>query len=141
MQITPITLLIVSLYLIYINLLNQEVEKQEAKKLRKQEVQRIQAQQEHENNLERFEQELSKALTAGYPLDEFVRNELKNFQQSLELTNKDVALIEQRLLAPKQAEYERHQQQEAERLRQEQEQQRFEYLRNIHFVCLSGRLR
>ncbi|WP_414621202.1 SUMF1/EgtB/PvdO family nonheme iron enzyme [Calothrix sp. CCY 0018] len=114
----------------YINLVNQEAEKQEAEKLRGQEEsRRIQAQQEHENNLRRYEQELSKALKAGYPLNEFVRNGLKNFQQSLGLTNEDVAPIEQRLLAPKQTEYER-QQQEVERLRQQKlEQQRLEYQR------------
>ena len=104
----------------YIKLLNREAEKQEAQKQRQQEeVQRIQRQEERENNLRRYEQELSKALKAGYPLDQFVRNGLKNFQQSLELSHEDVASIEQRLFAPKQAEYER--QLLKERLKQEQE--------------------
>lgn len=80
----------------YVRLLNQEAEQQEAEKLQKQEEsRRIQPQQEQENNLERYEQQLSRALTAGYPLDDHVRNGLKNFQQSLRLTNEDVAPIEQ----------------------------------------------
>ncbi len=108
----------------YINLLNQEAEKQEAEKLQQQEFQK---RQEQENNLNRYEQELSNALKAGYPLDEFVRNGLKNFQQSLGLSNEDVAPIEQRLLASKQAEY-KLQQQQAERLRQEREEE-LEYQR------------
>ena len=100
----------------YVRLLNQEAEKQEAEKR----LQLQRQQQEHENNLRRYEEELSKALKTGYPLDDYVRNGLKNYQQSLGLSDEDIAPIEQRLLAPKQAEYKRKQK-EAERLKQEQE--------------------
>jgi formylglycine-generating enzyme required for sulfatase activity len=107
----------------YIVLLKNEIEQQQAKKLREQaEAQRLQQQreqQEYDNKLQLYEQELSKALKAGYPLDEFVINGLKSFQQSLGLGDEDVAPIEQRVLAPKQVEYER--QQEAKKQREEQE--------------------
>ena len=106
----------------YVLILRQETETQQAKKLREQqeEAQRLERQQ-YENNLRLYEQELSKALKAGYPLDDYVRNGLKNYQQSLGLGDGDIAVIEQQLLAPKHAEYKR--QQEAERLKKAQEQQ------------------
>jgi formylglycine-generating enzyme required for sulfatase activity/uncharacterized caspase-like protein len=100
---------------------------QEAERLRqRQETQRLQEEQkrtEYEAKLYRYEQELSKAVQVGYPLDEFVRNGLKKFQQHLGLRNEDIASIEQRVIAPREAEYQR-QQQEAERLRQAQEAER-----------------
>ncbi|MBR8837548.1 MAG: GUN4 domain-containing protein [Stigonema ocellatum SAG 48.90 = DSM 106950] len=80
-------------------------------------LQRQREQLEYENNLRRYEQELSVALKAGYPLDEFVRNALKKIQQSLGISDEDVVPIEQQLLAPKQAEYERQQ----EAIKREQE--------------------
>ncbi|MBW4448200.1 MAG: GUN4 domain-containing protein [Spirirestis rafaelensis WJT71-NPBG6] len=119
---------------------NKEVEyqeklrqQQEAEKLRQQEeVQKLQRQREqqkaeqkrqkHENNLRRYEQELLKAVQAQYPLDEFVRNRLKKFQQSLGLRDEDVAQIEKAILDNKEVEYQEKlwQQQEAEKRRQEQ---------------------
>jgi len=83
-------------------------------------IQKQREKEEYGNNLRRYEQELSIAVKAGYPLDEYVRNGLKQFQQSLGLRDEDIALIEQRVFAPKQAEYDR-QKQESEKLRQEQE--------------------
>ncbi|WP_442944727.1 TIR domain-containing protein [Nostoc sp.] len=90
------------------------LQQQESEKLRRQEQEKA----EYENKLYRYEQELSKAVKV-YPLDEFVRNGLKSFQQFLGLRDEDIASIEQRVLTPKKAEYER-QQQESERLQQEQ---------------------
>ncbi len=86
-----------------------------------QEAQRVQRQREqleYENNLRRYEQELYQALKAGYPLDKFVYNGLKDFQQSLGIRDEDVVPIEERLLAPKQAKDERQQ----EAIKREQEQ-------------------
>ncbi len=82
-------------------------------------LQKQKQKQEYENNLQRYEQELTKAVQVQYPLDEYVYNGLKTFQHFLKLRDEDIALIEQRILAPKQAEYE-HQQQELEKLHQEQ---------------------
>ena len=96
-----------------------------------QEAQRV---QQYENNLRRYEQQLSQALKAGYPLDEFVRNGLKKFQQSLEIRDEDVVPIEQRLLTPKQAEYERQQEaikQEQEAQRVQRQREKLEYENNL----------
>ena len=85
-------------------------------------VQQWLAKLEYENNLRLYEQELYQALEAGYPLDDSVRNGLKKLQQSLGVRDEDVVPIEQRLPAPKQAEYERQQ----EAIKREQEQVRLE---------------
>jgi len=82
--------------------------------LEAQKLQRQREKLEYENKLRRYEQELYQALKAGYPLDEFVRNGLKQFQHSLGISDEDVVPIEQRLLAQKQAEYE-HQQEAIKR--------------------------
>jgi hypothetical protein len=118
----------------FVNLLKQEGEQQEAEKLRQQqEAQKLQRQreqqkaeklrQEHENNLRRYEEELLKVVQAQYPLDEFVRNKLKKFQQSLELRNEDVAQIEKPILDNKEVEYQEklRQEQEAEKRRQQEQ--------------------
>ncbi|MBW4611303.1 MAG: GUN4 domain-containing protein [Hassallia sp. WJT32-NPBG1] len=121
----------------FVNLLKEEGEQQEAEKLREEEVQKLQRQreeeaeklrQEHENNLRRYEEELLKAVQAQYPLDEFVRDELKKFQQSLGLRDEDVAQIEKPILDNKEVEYQEklRQQQEAEKLRQQQESQKLQ---------------
>ncbi|MBD2594867.1 SUMF1/EgtB/PvdO family nonheme iron enzyme [Nostoc spongiaeforme FACHB-130] len=93
-----------------------------------------------QEKLQRYELALSQ-LTQ-YPLTERDRNALKRLQKILSLRDEDVAPIEQRILSPKEAEYQRQQEEakraeyqrrEAERLRQEeverlrQEQQRVEY--------------
>ncbi|MBX9255113.1 tetratricopeptide repeat protein [Desmonostoc muscorum CCALA 125] len=114
----------------------QEVEKvqqqQEAERLR-QELEKA----EYQGKLQRYEQELSKAVKKVYPLDEYVRKGLKNFQQSLGIKDEDVALVEQSVIAPKEAEYRRQleterlkRQQETERLRQELE--KAEYQAKLH---------
>jgi hypothetical protein len=71
--------------------------------------------------LERYKQEFKRAIAAGYPIEEPVRDGLRSFQQSMGLTDKDVARIEQPIIASKQEEY--RQRQEKERQRQLKEQQ------------------
>lgn len=67
-----------------------------------------------------YEQEFIQAINAGYPLEEAVRNGLRNFQQSLGLSDGDVEQIEQPIIAPKEAEY---QQQLAEEQRQREQEE------------------
>jgi formylglycine-generating enzyme required for sulfatase activity len=82
--------------------------------------------QRQQQKLQRYEQALS--LIKQYPLSNKDRNGLKRFQNFLNLRDEDIEPIEQRVLALKQAEYER-QQQEAERLRQEYQRQQAELLK------------
>jgi hypothetical protein len=107
-------------------------EQQEAEKLQRQQEAEILRQEqekaEYQTKLQRYKQKLSKAVNVAYPLDEYTRNDLKSFQQSLGLLDEDVTPIEQSVIAPKQAEYRRQleteslkrQQQEAQRLKQQQ---------------------
>ncbi|MBD2201287.1 GUN4 domain-containing protein [Calothrix sp. FACHB-1219] len=53
--------------------------------------------EQYGNNLRRYEQEFTKAVQAQYPLDEYVRNELKQFQKSLGLKDEDVKRVEERI--------------------------------------------
>ncbi|WYL96064.1 MAG: SUMF1/EgtB/PvdO family nonheme iron enzyme [Gloeotrichia echinulata IR180] len=73
---------------------------------------------QRQQKLHRYEQALSQIKQ--YPLTDKNRNALKRLQNLLTLRDEDIATIEQKVLALKQAEYQR-QQQEAERLRQERE--------------------
>jgi hypothetical protein len=50
--------------------------------------------EKYENNLRHYEQEFIKAVQAQYPPDEYVRNGLKQFQQSLGLKDEDVKRVE-----------------------------------------------
>jgi hypothetical protein len=74
---------------------------------------------EYERKLYEYEQTLIEAVEKHYPFSETLQKEIKEYQQYLGLMNEDIAAIEKRVFAPKQAEYER--QQEAERLKREQE--------------------
>lgn len=85
------------------------------------ELQKQQEQQEYTNKLRRYEQEFTKAVKVQYPLDEYVRNGLKQFQQSLGLNDEDVERIEAPLLTRKQAQYQKQQQEEANKQGQEQQ--------------------
>jgi uncharacterized caspase-like protein len=72
-----------------------------------QQVERLQLEEEtadYENRVYRYKQEFIKALKAGYPPDEYVRNGLISFQQSLELQDDDIARIEEAIISQKQAE-------------------------------------
>ncbi|MEA5564336.1 caspase, EACC1-associated type [Anabaena sp. UHCC 0399] len=75
-----------------------------------------------QEKLQTYEQALSEIRQ--YPLREKDRKDLKYLQNILNLRDEDVEPIEERVFAPKEAEYQR---QQAERLRQEQE--RAEYQR------------
>ncbi|NET38244.1 MAG: transcriptional regulator [Cyanothece sp. SIO1E1] len=55
----------------------------------------------YEGNLERYKQEFSKAVQAEYPLNEFVCEGLKNFQQSLKLRDEDIERVERPIRAQK----------------------------------------
>lgn len=82
-------------------------------------IQKQQEKEEYENSLQYYEQEFIKAIKAQYPLDEYVRNGLKQFQESLGLNDEDVERIEAPLLTIKRAEYQKQQQAK----KQQQEQQ------------------
>jgi formylglycine-generating enzyme required for sulfatase activity len=97
-------------------------------KQQQQEEQRKQEEAVRTNNLERYKQEFVKAIQSAYPLDEYVRNGLKSFQQSLGLSDKDIELIESPLISEKEADYKQKQmeveklKQQAERIKREQEE-------------------
>jgi len=60
--------------------------------------------EEHKANLKEYEEVLIEELEREFPLSEVTREELKNFQQVLGLTDEDVARIETPILSPKKAE-------------------------------------
>jgi hypothetical protein len=82
----------------------EEQQWEKSEKLRQAEVQ--ERQRKYQENLQRYEQEFTRAITAQYPIDSFVRDGLTKFQESLELSDEDVARIEAPLVAPKKAAYE-----------------------------------
>ncbi|MCC5605729.1 SUMF1/EgtB/PvdO family nonheme iron enzyme [Nostoc sp. CHAB 5834] len=82
----------------------------------------LQPYREYERKRVQYEEALTRAVNEEYPFNE---EELEEYQQYLGLRDEDITSIKQRVLAPKQAEYER--QQELERIRQERE--RTEYQR------------
>ena len=73
---------------------------------------------ERQQKLQRYGQEFTRAIAAGYPIEESVRVRLTSLQQSLELRSEDVARLEQPLIAPREAAY---QQQQAEQRQREQQ--------------------
>jgi molecular chaperone DnaK (HSP70) len=99
----------------------------EATRLREQEAEKLHQQQtDYQQKLYRYEKEFLKAVQAEYPLNEFVRTGIKNFQKSLGLRDEDVIRIEQPILTVAEARYqeklkfeeaERQRLQESERLR------------------------
>ena len=102
--------------------------KQEAERSRQLELQKQQEQKKYENKLQQYKQEFSRVIQKEYPVDEYVRNKLKSFQQSLGLRDEDVEQIEQPLIVVKESEYqqrleaERLKREEKERLRQQQQE-------------------
>ncbi|MBD2728991.1 SUMF1/EgtB/PvdO family nonheme iron enzyme [Nostoc sp. FACHB-892] len=81
----------------------------------------LQPYREYERKQVQYEEALTRAVNEEYPFNE---EELEEYQQYLGLRDEDITSIKQRVLAPKQAEYER--QQELERIRQ---RERTEYQR------------
>jgi formylglycine-generating enzyme required for sulfatase activity len=89
---------------------------------------------QRKEKLQRYEQALLQVVQYEYPLSTRNINRLKRLQNILNLRDEDLQEIEERIIAPKQAEYEQiqKQKQEAERLRQEElqkQQQEAERLR------------
>ncbi|MBW4607767.1 MAG: GUN4 domain-containing protein [Hassallia sp. WJT32-NPBG1] len=92
----------------------------EAKYQKQVQIQKQLEKKEYENNLLRYEQEFTKAVQAQYPLDEYVRNGLK--QQSLGLRDEDVERVEAPILSRKQAEYQKAKEEEAKYRKYEKKQ-------------------
>ncbi len=92
-----------------------------------QEAERLQTErqraQEYQQKLSQYEREFSRAIRSSFPLDNHVREGLKNFQQALNLKDEDIARLEAPLLKTREAEY---QTQQAEKLRQQQEAERLQ---------------
>ena len=77
------------------------------------------ANNDRQQKLQRYELEFRRAINAQYPLDTYVVDGLKRFQQQLELSDQDVVQIKESLMAAKQAEYERKQAEQQQPQRQE----------------------
>ena len=115
----------------------QNLEAQELK--RKQEQEKLNQEQEkleYQRNLQRYEQDFRRAIDAEYPLSDYVRNGLKDFQKSLALKTQDVEQIERPLLAVKESEYRQRLETEQQKKKQEQErikreEEKLEYQRNL----------
>ena len=78
----------------------------------------------HQQNLIQYRQSFSQAVEQKFPLSESSRRQLRNLQQSLQLTDEEVSQIEQPIIAQKEAE--ERQRQEAERIRQQQEAEKLQ---------------
>ena len=92
-------------------------------------VQEQSRQQEHQANLQRYEQEFHRAIEGLYPIDTFVRDGLKAFQQSLGLNDGEVEQIEQPLIAIREAAYQQEvAEEELQREREANRQQALQFL-------------
>jgi|GEM_PF-871171 len=80
-----------------------------------------QAQARHIEKLQRYREGFTKAIEAGYPLNEYVRNGLKQLQQQLELNDEEIFAIEQPIRNLAEAKY-----QEQLRVREENERKQKE---------------
>ncbi|MBP5976044.1 SUMF1/EgtB/PvdO family nonheme iron enzyme [Brasilonema sp. CT11] len=80
----------------------------------------LQPYREYERKRDEYEQALIKAIDQEYPFSQTDQKDLKEYQQYLGLRDEDIASIEQRIIIPKQAEYQRNRQQ-PQKLQQEQE--------------------
>ncbi|BAY46871.1 hypothetical protein SAMD00079811_44860 [Scytonema sp. HK-05] len=80
----------------------------------------LQPYREYERKRNEYEQALIQAIAQEYPFSKTTQKDLKEYQQYLGLRDEDIASIEQRVVTPKQAEYERNRQQ-PQKLQQEQE--------------------
>ncbi|MBD2080621.1 SUMF1/EgtB/PvdO family nonheme iron enzyme [Leptolyngbya sp. FACHB-17] len=90
----------------------EAAEEEYREKLKQQERQR---QQEYQVKLQRYEQEFTRAVDSQYPIDSFVRSELRKFQQSLKLSDEDVARIEEPLITSKEQAYQQRLAEEQQR--------------------------
>jgi formylglycine-generating enzyme required for sulfatase activity len=100
------------------NLTDEEVEKISQPILEEAEINYQRKCQQEIRSL--YEKRFTVAIDAGYPLDDFVRNNLKNLQESLHLSDEDIERIEEPIVASKKAAY---QQRLAEEQRQKKEKE------------------
>ncbi len=81
----------------------------------------LQPYREYQRKRNNYEQALIRAINEEeYPFNEVIQQDLQDYQQHLGLRDDDIQVIKQRVLAPREEEYQR-QQQKAEKLRQEQQ--------------------
>ena len=106
----------------------QRQKEQEAERVKQLELQKQQEQEEYENKLKQYEQEFIKAIQAEYPLNRDVRDSLKNYQETLEITDEDITRIEQPILAQEEAKYQEKLKQEKSKRQRQQETERAKQL-------------
>ena len=83
--------------------------------------QKLQAFQ-HQQNLKLYWQNFSQVVEQEFPLTEASRDRLIKLQTSLQLTDREVSQIEQPIVAPKEAEYQKREQ----RIKEQQEAERYQ---------------
>ncbi|MDB9468708.1 SUMF1/EgtB/PvdO family nonheme iron enzyme [Dolichospermum circinale] len=72
---------------------------------REQQAERIR--QQHQQNLEQYQREFSAKIEREYPLHQASRNKFKRLQNSLQLSEQEILQIEQPIIAKKEAEYQK----------------------------------
>ncbi|MFN9560099.1 MAG: SUMF1/EgtB/PvdO family nonheme iron enzyme [Dolichospermum sp.] len=72
---------------------------------REQQAERIR--QQHQQNLEQYQREFSAKIEREYPLHQASRNKFKKLQISLQLSEQEILQIEQPIIAKKEAEYQK----------------------------------
>jgi hypothetical protein len=107
-------------------------QEQDKLKLEQEGIKREEENLEYQRNLQRYEQEFRRALDVGYPFSDYVRNGLRDFQQSLGLKSVDVNRIEHPLLSSKEIDH--RQKLEAEQLQENQSPQSKTRQRNNPWV-------
>jgi formylglycine-generating enzyme required for sulfatase activity/uncharacterized caspase-like protein len=80
--------------------------RQEEERIRReQEAERIR--QQHQQNLDQYQREFSAKIEREYPLHQVSRNKFKKLQNSLQLSEKEILQIERPIIAKKEAEYQK----------------------------------
>ena len=80
----------------------------------------LQPYREHQRKFNEYEETLAEALQEENPLNDRTHNDLRDYQKHLGLSDEDVEEIEKRLTADRKVEYQKQQQEESERPRQQQ---------------------
>jgi uncharacterized caspase-like protein len=78
--------------------------------------------QEYKYKVRRYKEEFFKAVEVKYPLNESIRNQLKDFQQFLGLSDEDVAQIEKLILDNKQEGQQKYQNEPPRKQRQQNQE-------------------
>ena len=65
----------------------------------------LQPYRDYKRKCDKYEQDLRDAINQEYPFNKNTKKDLKEYQQYLGLRDEDIASIEERIIAPKQAEY------------------------------------